>query len=190
MNSYQRITSYIEEIAARNTAIAHNMSTGTSREARRFFLWGSNDSALMAQYAINNTGWNLLLDVVDGTNVDNRHDYEAHTHRIALHFVRHCHAQDIPLQKSTTSAAFDLGWNVLRHMRAQAQNPCLAVDSDAISSAAIVPRMLDWPGIRYQPLCPLLFVGDEHYGYRFEVTVKYDVPLIEAENPTDWTTLP
>lgn len=184
MNSYQRIIAYIEEIAARSTAIDHDMNVGAPREARRFFLWGSNDSALMAMYALNNTGWNLLLDVVDGANVDNRHDYEAHTHRIALHFVRHCHAQDIPLQQSTTAEAFELGWKVLRHMRAQTQDPCSA----AISSSTLVPRMLDWPSIRFQPLCPLLFVGDEHYGYRFEVIVKYDVPLVEAEAPTDWTT--
>lgn len=188
MNTHQAAEAYIEELAARSTLIAHDASSTASREARRFFLWGSEDGKLQAHYALNNKGWNLLLDNVDGKNVDNRHDSEAHTHRLALHFVRQTRADDFAAQRATIAAAYDLGWLFLRRIRKHTQNACKAVNDGEISSASIVPRMIDWPAISYQALDPLLFVGDHHYGYRFEVILRYDQPNIVAENTDDWRT--
>lgn len=186
MNNYQKLLAYAEEIAARNATIHHDRSPTAEREAKRFFLWGSDDNELQGNYALNNTGWNLLFDAVDGSNVDNRHDYEANNFRIALHFVKHVPAGEIILQNAAIAQAFDLGWKVLRRMRKHAQNPCKAVDDSEISAADIVPKMLEWPSIKFQPLAPLLFVGDHHYGHRFEVLVKYEVPNIISEDPEDW----
>lgn len=189
MNNYEKLLTYAEEIAARNVAIGHDKSPTAEREAKRFFLWGNNDGELQGNYALNNTGWNLLFDPVDGANVDNRHDYEAHTFRIALHFVKHAPLGEVAVQNATIAQAFDLGWKVLRRMRKHAQNPCKAVDESELSAADIVPKVIEWPSIKYQPLAPLLFVGDHHYGYRFEVVVKYDVSNIIAEDPDDWRTI-
>lgn len=189
MNTYDKLLAYVEEIAARNVAIGHDQSPTASREARRFFQWGNNDGELQAGYALNNTGWNLLFDAVDGSNVDNRHDYEANNFRIALHFVRNVAQQDIPAANATVTAAYDLGWKVLRRMRKHAQNPCKAVTDGEISVQDIVPKVIEWPTIKYQPLAPLLFVGDNHYGFRFELVVKYDVPNIITEDNADWRTV-
>ena len=186
MNNYQKLLTYVEEIAARNTTIAHDTDT---REARRFFIWGSNDGELQNNYALNNTGWNLLFDEIEGQNVDNRRDYEAHTFRVALHFVRHVPPGNIALQNSTKALAFDLGWLVLRRMRKHAQDPCAAETDGEVSDKDLVPKVIEWPSIKYQPLAPLLFVGDQHYGFRFEVLVKYDVLNIIAEDSNDWRTI-
>jgi hypothetical protein len=185
MNTRERIVAYIEELATRNALIAHSPAT---RESRRFFQWGTNDAALMANFALNNTGWNLLLDVIEGNNVDNRHDYEARVKRVALLFIKHCKPQDIIEQNATINAAETLGWKFLKRMRKHAQNRCQAVTDGEVSTEVIIPTVVEWPTIKDFEVSPLMFVGDEHYGYRFEVSLKYDVLLIEAEVPGDWIT--
>lgn len=172
MNHRKALVAFFAEMATKSVAIAH--VPGDDREARRFFLWGSNEMALIGGYALNNTGWNLLLDMMPAGHMDNRHDSEARLFRVALHFTRVTSEQDLVAINTTVNDAYEIGWDFLLKAREHCQDPC---NSDL--TKANIPASLEWSGIKHQEIAPLLFIGDHHYGYRFEFDVRYlkEVPL-------------
>ncbi|MBL8000403.1 MAG: hypothetical protein JNL05_00460 [Flavobacteriales bacterium] len=163
MNDRTLLLNYLGWLANRHNSILHNPA---ARDGRRFFLWGTQLNVLLGNYALNNTGWNVLVDLLEGKNIDNRHDYEAHQHTVALHFVTKCDPTDAETQKKALSDAYDLGWSWLHKMKQEQGNTC------TIDPNVWPPDVVYWESIRFQELSPLLFAGDHFYGYRFEVLVK------------------
>jgi hypothetical protein len=179
MNYRNDLISFLGEMAARSKDIGHD---NTSRETRRYFQWGSSEAALLGNYAIDNTGWNLLIDMMPAGNVDNKHDYEARLFRVALHFVHQVNDQDIAGISSAIDFAYELGWEFLVKAREHIANPC----SSNLSNTAGIPATIDFPGIRHQEIAPLIFIGDKLYGYRFEVEFKYDRDIKTKSTPGRW----
>lgn len=180
MNHRQALITFLSEMASRSTDI-HHVAAGT-REDRRFFQWGSMETALLGNYALNNTGWNLLVDMMPAGNVDNAHDYEARLFTVALHFCRVTDGHDMAAIDQTLNEAWDLGWEFLRKMREHIKDRCNAPLTDRAS----IPGVINWAGIKHQELAPLIFIGDSHYGFRFEVPLKYDRNIDLDSTPGRW----
>lgn len=183
MNHRTALINYLAELATLSKDIAHSNAT---RESRRFFLWGANEAALLGNHALNNTGWNLLVDMLPAGHLDNRHDYEQRVFRVAMHFVRHTSDQDIPAINATIGAAYELGWEFILRMREHVANPCAA----QVDGQENIPRTLLPERIKHQEVAPLLFIGDKHYGYRFEIEVTYDDQIPHESTPARWNLPP
>lgn len=179
MNYRNALVSFIGELASLSADIGHNTST---RESRRYFQWGSNEAALLGSYAINNTSWNLILDMMPAGHVDNKHDYEARLFRCALHFVKQENDQDILAISTAIDAGYELGWEFLLKAREQIANPCNSV----LDYPDNIPTTIDWPGIKHQEIAPLIFIGEKLYGYRFEVEFKYDKGIPQNSDKNRW----
>lgn len=180
MNHREALVTFLSEMASRSLDI-HHVATGT-REDRRFFQWGSMETALLGHYALNNTGWNLLLDMMPAGNMDNAHNSEARLFTAALHFTRVTDSQDMVAIDATLNAAWDLGWEFLRKMREHVQDRCNA----PLTNREAIPGSFSWASIKHQELAPLIFIGDSHYGYRFEVSFKYDRQIALESTPSRW----
>jgi hypothetical protein len=180
MNHREAIISFLAEMAVRSTDI-HHVASGT-REERRFFQWGSQETALVGSYALNNTGWNLLIDMMPAGNMDNAHSSEARLFTVALHFIRQADEQDLAAINNTINEAWDLGWEFLNKAREHCENPCTA----GLTNTDFIPGSMLWGAIKHQEVAPLIFIGDHHYGYRFEVPFRYvrNIPL--ASTPSRW----
>ncbi len=179
MNHRTALIDLLAEMASLSKDIKHRTAT---RESRRFFLWGANEAALLGNYALNNTGWNLLVDMLPAGHQDNRHDYEQRQFRVALHFVRHTKDQELANINNTIAEAYELGWEFLRRMRDHIADPCNA----PIAGRDNIPRTMAWERIKHQEVAPLLFIGDLHYGYRFEIEVTYDQDIPHSSDDARW----
>lgn len=183
MNHRDQLNKYLEDVASRSVDIAHTYGT-QDRELRRFFNWGSQEAAMIGNYALNNTGWNLLVDYLPSPNVDNRHDYEARVFKMALMVLRKCDKQAGADINDRINKGWEIGWELLLHMRDQVHDRCNAEVNDMTT----IPAVIEWPGIKHQEVAPIMFGGDAFYGYRFEVDFKYDREVPTVSDPSRWRT--
>lgn len=188
MDPRTQLTTYLEELAARNQDIAHTPGAARGANGRRFFLELSYEVLSGADEKPDSNGWNLVMMGFESNMDDNRHGRRIERVPLIFDVIRHvARADDEAAMQALYAEAREIGEEILIRFKEHTESPCAAEENGEVSDDALVPYALVWGSKRTIEVGPRY---DAMHGYRFMIDVLMDAHVKQASTPAKWRALP
>lgn len=177
MDSRTQFLAYMEDLAKRNSDIAHNRTTVASR---RFFLETSYEQ-LMGDTEPNNKGWNMVLMGYETAMRDPKPGHTVEAVVCIFDILKAATDTKENTLQGIYRNAREIGEEILARFKEHTKFPCDA----EVSAGITVPYSLLMETKRTIEVGPR-WTG--YYGYRFSIDVLQDDFVKTASDPAKWIT--